>query len=194
MATAPIAIAESKLATTDATLALWLFGCQACLWVLGRRPSRTAAALFWVLLEPGDPDQRPDRARLDRGLLALAWWWGWPLPGLETPALAARDLIGFALLDGPLVYHDQRRFGGRVFAIRRRPPDRRPACLRHGSARRLSRVLSGRLGAGLLPVVGPGAGRARRCLDAPQVRPAIWAFCSAGRSGRSCSWSASAPS
>ena len=33
-ATAPIVAVESKLATTDATLALWLLGCQASLWVL----------------------------------------------------------------------------------------------------------------------------------------------------------------
>src|SRR5262249_49149604 len=39
-ATAPIVVAESKLATTDATLALWLLGCQACLWTLSRRVSR----------------------------------------------------------------------------------------------------------------------------------------------------------
>src|SRR5262249_20511261 len=50
LATAPIAGAEAKLATTDATLALWLFGCQACLWVLSRRPSPGAAAGFWVPL------------------------------------------------------------------------------------------------------------------------------------------------
>ena len=63
LATAPIVVAESKLATTDATLALWLFGCQACLWVLGRRPSRLAAALFWVLLSLATLTKGPDRAR-----------------------------------------------------------------------------------------------------------------------------------
>ena len=40
LATAPIMVVESKLATTDATLTLWLVGCQFCLWELARRPSR----------------------------------------------------------------------------------------------------------------------------------------------------------
>jgi 4-amino-4-deoxy-L-arabinose transferase-like glycosyltransferase len=50
LATAPIAVAESKLATTDATLALLIFGCQFCLWELGKRPSRTLAGLFWLCM------------------------------------------------------------------------------------------------------------------------------------------------
>ena len=37
LATAPIAVAESKLATTDATLAFLIFACQFCLWELGKR-------------------------------------------------------------------------------------------------------------------------------------------------------------
>ena len=31
LAVSPIMVAESKLATTDATLTLWLVGCQFCL-------------------------------------------------------------------------------------------------------------------------------------------------------------------
>ena len=50
LATAPIVVAESKLATTDATLAFFLFGCQFCLWELGKRSSRGLAGLFWVCL------------------------------------------------------------------------------------------------------------------------------------------------
>ena len=40
LAVSPIMVAESKLATTDATLAFWLVGCQFCLCELARRPSR----------------------------------------------------------------------------------------------------------------------------------------------------------
>src|SRR4051794_3856991 len=39
LATSPIMVAESKLATTDATLTLLLVGSQACLWELGLRAS-----------------------------------------------------------------------------------------------------------------------------------------------------------
>ncbi len=42
--------------------------------------SRSAAALFWILPEPGHPDQGAGRARADRRVGALAWWWGWPVP------------------------------------------------------------------------------------------------------------------
>src|SRR4051812_34299346 len=50
LATAPIWVVESKLATTDATLTFFLVACQFCLWELGRAPSRKIAALFWVSL------------------------------------------------------------------------------------------------------------------------------------------------
>ena len=67
-ATAPIVVAESKLATTDATLALWLLGCQACLWVLGAATVPGGRGAVLGLPQPGHPDQGPDRAGLDRGL------------------------------------------------------------------------------------------------------------------------------
>ncbi len=46
LATAPIMIAESKLATIDATLTLVLVGCQFCLWELSQRPSRWPRGLY----------------------------------------------------------------------------------------------------------------------------------------------------
>ena len=107
LATAPIAIAESKLATTDATLSLWLFGCQACLWVLGRRPSTCRGRTVLGLVEPGDPDQRPRRTGPDRGFIAFGLVVGLAGPGVETAALAART-DRLRDLDGPLVHHDQR--------------------------------------------------------------------------------------
>ena len=105
MATAPIAVAESKLATTDATLALWLLGCQACLWVLGRRASHAAAALFWVFLSLATLTKGPIGPvliavgitfRLVLRLAALR---------LETAALAAGP-HRVCDRDGPLVHPD----------------------------------------------------------------------------------------
>jgi 4-amino-4-deoxy-L-arabinose transferase-like glycosyltransferase len=79
-ATAPIVAAESKLATTDATLALWLLGCQACLWILGRRESRLAAAVFWLSLNLAILTKGPVGPAIIAAAIALAWWWGWPMP------------------------------------------------------------------------------------------------------------------
>jgi 4-amino-4-deoxy-L-arabinose transferase-like glycosyltransferase len=50
LATAPIMVAESKLATTDATLTFFLVGCQFALWELSHRDSPRAAAAFWICL------------------------------------------------------------------------------------------------------------------------------------------------
>jgi 4-amino-4-deoxy-L-arabinose transferase-like glycosyltransferase len=50
LATAPIVVINSKLATTDATLALFLIACQFSLWELSRGPSPRAAAVFWTCL------------------------------------------------------------------------------------------------------------------------------------------------
>ncbi|MGP0068970.1 MAG: phospholipid carrier-dependent glycosyltransferase [Isosphaeraceae bacterium] len=79
-ATAPIVVAESKLATTDATLMLWMLGCQASLWVLSRRPSRTAAAAFWILLSLAILTKGPIGPAMIGVSTLLAWWWGWPVP------------------------------------------------------------------------------------------------------------------
>jgi len=83
LATAPIMIAESKLATTDATLALWLVGCQACLWTLGQRPSRVAAVSFWVLLSLATLTKGPIGPALIGVSGILAWWWGWKPPAWQ---------------------------------------------------------------------------------------------------------------
>lgn len=49
LASAPIMSVESKLATTDALLALIILGCQFCLWELSHRRSRAIALGFWIL-------------------------------------------------------------------------------------------------------------------------------------------------
>ena len=50
LAVAPIMVAESKLATTDATLTFWMVGGLCCLVELARKPSQLLAGLFWVCL------------------------------------------------------------------------------------------------------------------------------------------------
>jgi 4-amino-4-deoxy-L-arabinose transferase-like glycosyltransferase len=100
MATAPLAVAESKLATTDSTLAFLLLGCQACLWELGKRPSRAAAAAFWGLLGLATLTKGPVGPALIAVSSVLAWWWGWPLATWKR--LHWRwGLMGFALLTAP---------------------------------------------------------------------------------------------
>jgi 4-amino-4-deoxy-L-arabinose transferase-like glycosyltransferase len=78
LATAPITVAESKLATTDATLAFWLVGAQLCLWELGRRPSRAAAFGFWTLLALATLTKGPVGLALIAVSGLVSWWWGGP--------------------------------------------------------------------------------------------------------------------
>jgi 4-amino-4-deoxy-L-arabinose transferase-like glycosyltransferase len=78
LATAPIMLIESKLATTDATLALWFVGGQFCLWELSRRPSRWLAALFWVLLALGILTKGPIPVALFAAAGLVSWRWGGP--------------------------------------------------------------------------------------------------------------------
>jgi 4-amino-4-deoxy-L-arabinose transferase-like glycosyltransferase len=99
-ATAPITVAESKLATTDATLMLWVLGCQASLWILSRRPSRAAAALFWILLSLAILTKGPIGPAMIVVSMLLAWWWGWRVPSRDR--LHWRwGLAGLLLLTGP---------------------------------------------------------------------------------------------
>jgi 4-amino-4-deoxy-L-arabinose transferase-like glycosyltransferase len=100
MATAPIAVAESKLATTDATLALWLFGCQACLWVLGRRVSHTAAGPFWLFLSLATLTKGPIGPVLIAAASLVSWWWGWPISAWKRLHWR-RGLIAFAIVTAP---------------------------------------------------------------------------------------------
>jgi 4-amino-4-deoxy-L-arabinose transferase-like glycosyltransferase len=100
LATAPIAFAEAKLATTDATLSLWILGCQACLWVLGRGPSPRAAAIFWVCLSLATLTKGPVAPALIAVSSLLAWWWGWPASAWQRLHWR-RGLIGFAILTVP---------------------------------------------------------------------------------------------
>ena len=50
LATTPLMFADSKLATTDAVLTLFVLICQLALCELNQRESRVAAAIFWIAL------------------------------------------------------------------------------------------------------------------------------------------------
>ena len=158
LATAPIVVVESKLATTDATLAFLVVGCQFALWELARGPSKAAAAVFWVVPGAGDADEGAGRPGADRrlgGRLVVVgradrragsgcdWRWG---------------LAGFALLTAPwyiaigLASHgDFYRVVVGWHVIHRMTTGMED----HGG---LPRVLPGDLAGDLLPVVGLAAG------------------------------------
>ncbi len=53
LASAPIVIVESKLATTDSLLALFVVICQVALWELGQSPSWRWALAFWASMGLG---------------------------------------------------------------------------------------------------------------------------------------------
>jgi 4-amino-4-deoxy-L-arabinose transferase-like glycosyltransferase len=78
LTTAPLTVIESKLATTDATLGLFLLGCQFALWELGKRPSPIAAGVFWVSLALATLTKGPVGIALVAAAGLLSWWWGGP--------------------------------------------------------------------------------------------------------------------
>ncbi|WP_406699949.1 glycosyltransferase family 39 protein [Singulisphaera sp. Ch08] len=83
LATAPIVVAESKMATTDATLMLWVVGCQFCLWELSQRQSWKIAALFWTLLGLAILTKSPAGPVLLFASAAVSWWCGGPTSFLK---------------------------------------------------------------------------------------------------------------
>lgn len=99
-ATAPIVAVEAKLATTDASLALWLLGCQAALWILGRRDSTPAAVAFWAFLNLAFLTKGPIGPAFVAAASALAWWWGWPAPPRERLHLKW-GLVSFLVVTCP---------------------------------------------------------------------------------------------
>ena len=79
LATAPIVVAESKLATTDATLAFLVVGCQFCLWELAQRALEGRGGRLlgrswrWRSLTKG-----PVGPALIVASAGVSWWWGGP--------------------------------------------------------------------------------------------------------------------
>jgi 4-amino-4-deoxy-L-arabinose transferase-like glycosyltransferase len=96
LATAPIVVLESKLATMDAFLTLCVVGAQWALWELTRVPSWRAAMAFWVAMAASVLTKGPMGPAFIAASLPLVWLWGGPtayvrrlkwLPGLALFAL-----------------------------------------------------------------------------------------------------------
>ncbi len=78
LATVPIMVAESKLATTDATLACLFVLAQSCLWGLSRRDSRTLALGFWLAIGLMTLLKGPVGPAFVAASGVVSWWWGGP--------------------------------------------------------------------------------------------------------------------
>ena len=78
LATAPIMVAESKLATTDATLAALIVAAQGMIWALGKRDRVIYAVGFWVALGLTALLKGPVGPVLVGVAGLLSWWWGGP--------------------------------------------------------------------------------------------------------------------
>ena len=100
LAVAPIMVAESKLATTDATLAFLFVAAQSCLWTLGKRASRPAAVGFWVALGLMTLLKGPVGLALVAASGLLSWWWGGPSAAWRRVGWR-RGLIIFAAVTVP---------------------------------------------------------------------------------------------
>ena len=99
LATAPIMVVESKMATTDALLTLLLTSCQVALWTLNRGPSKLAAAVFWAALALSVLTKGPVGVALVAAAGLVSWavrgpstcWyrlhWKWGLPGFAIVTL-----------------------------------------------------------------------------------------------------------
>jgi 4-amino-4-deoxy-L-arabinose transferase-like glycosyltransferase len=87
LATMPLMVAESKLATTDATLTFFVVGGQIALWELARQPSRRAAALFWALLGLAVLTKSPAGPVLLAASALAGWACGGPSPSLYLSRL-----------------------------------------------------------------------------------------------------------
>ncbi len=74
--TAPIVVIESKLATTDAPLVLWIVLAQWCLWELSRGPSWRAAMGFWACLALSILTKGPVGPAVIGVSAVASWWWG----------------------------------------------------------------------------------------------------------------------
>lgn len=91
MATAPIVVLESKLATMDAFLTVCVVAAQWALWELARAPSWRAAGAFWIAMALSVLTKGPMGPAIVGASLPLSWFWGGPtafirrlkwLPGL----------------------------------------------------------------------------------------------------------------
>ncbi len=101
LAVSPIMVAESKMATTDATLSFWLMGCQLCLYELARRESRPIAVAFWVALSLAMLTKGPVAPALLAAIALPAWWWGCPVATVWRRLEWRRGLLICSILAAP---------------------------------------------------------------------------------------------
>lgn len=101
LAVSPIMVAESKMATTDATLSFWLMGCQLCLYELARRESRPIAVAFWVALSLAMLTKGPVAPALLAAIALPAWWWGCPVATVWRRLEWRRGLLICSVLAAP---------------------------------------------------------------------------------------------
>lgn len=99
-ACAPALVAQSKLATTDATLVVETLACLVCLWELSLRPSRVLATLFWVLLALATLTKGPVAAALIATAVVAGWAFGWRPPSRSCLEWR-RGLLTFATITAP---------------------------------------------------------------------------------------------
>jgi 4-amino-4-deoxy-L-arabinose transferase-like glycosyltransferase len=78
LVTAPIMVVESKFATTDATLALFVTFAQACLWRLNQGPSTSAAMGFWAAMGLATLTKGPVGPALVAASGVATWWFRGP--------------------------------------------------------------------------------------------------------------------
>lgn len=78
LASAPIMIVESRFATTDATLALFVALGQVCLWRLNRAPSRWVALGFWAAMAGATLTKGPVGPALVAASGLASWWFRGP--------------------------------------------------------------------------------------------------------------------
>ena len=100
LATAPIVVVNSKLATTDACLALFVLGCQCALWTLSRKPSTVAALAFWTCLALATLVKGPVGPAMIAASAAVSWACGGP-PSCCERLRWKWGLLLFAILTAP---------------------------------------------------------------------------------------------
>ena len=98
LATAPIMVAESKLATTDATLALLVVAAQSALWALARSDRAAAVVGFWAAIGLMTLLKGPVGPVLVAVAGLLSWWWGGS--GLAWWRIWSRRWLGLAIFAG----------------------------------------------------------------------------------------------
>ena len=174
LATAPIFAYNSKLATTDATLTLFLTLCFYSLWEISRsaNPRWQMVALFWVSLALVTLTKGPIGPVLlvlrVRGLLVVG----------RRPLLLQEATVELGPADlrahhRALVHRHRHPLERRLLQdfdglSRREAHDHR-----HRDPRRLPRLLPCALAGGVLPLVGASAARRTGSLEPPQVEPRV---------------------